>query len=91
MEYSLLHGHLQSPHISQTRFYPDLVYQGHQFKPLHGPCHHLLLFLQGEEVFNTYGELANWHLLHMYGFAERYPSNHWDTVSQKCVMDCFWH
>ncbi|XP_052244047.1 N-lysine methyltransferase setd6-like isoform X6 [Dreissena polymorpha] len=35
---------------------------------------------KGEEVFNTYGELANWHLLHMYGFAERYPSNHWDTV-----------
>ncbi|KAH3890929.1 hypothetical protein DPMN_015018 [Dreissena polymorpha] len=44
---------------------------------------------KGEEVFNTYGEwhqlaptaqLANWHLLHMYGFAEPFPSNHWDTV-----------
>ena len=37
--------------------------------------------LQGEEVYNTYGQLANWHLLHMYGFAEEYPKNHYDTVS----------
>ncbi|XP_061189529.1 N-lysine methyltransferase setd6-like [Saccostrea echinata] len=35
---------------------------------------------KGEEVFNTYGELANWHLLHMYGFSEAYPENHYDTV-----------
>ncbi|XP_025106727.1 N-lysine methyltransferase SETD6-like isoform X2 [Pomacea canaliculata] len=35
---------------------------------------------EGEEVFNTYGELANWHLLHMYGFAECFPNNHYDTV-----------
>lgn len=33
-----------------------------------------------EEVYNTYGELANSHLLHMYGFAEAYPDNHYDTV-----------
>ena len=26
-------------------------------------------------------QLANWHLLHMYGFAEEYPKNHYDTVS----------
>ncbi|KAA8590502.1 hypothetical protein FQN60_014436 [Etheostoma spectabile] len=25
---------------------------------------------KGEEVFNTYGQMANWQLLHMYGFAE---------------------
>ncbi|XP_045171333.2 N-lysine methyltransferase setd6-like [Mercenaria mercenaria] len=36
---------------------------------------------KGEEVYNTYGELANLHLLHMYGFAEEYPNNHWDTVT----------
>ena len=35
---------------------------------------------QGEEVFNTYGELSNSHLLHMYGFAEQYPNNHYDEV-----------
>ncbi|KAK3598982.1 hypothetical protein CHS0354_024658 [Potamilus streckersoni] len=35
---------------------------------------------KGEEVFNTYGELSNQHLLHMYGFAEPYPNNHYDTV-----------
>ncbi|XP_072037649.1 N-lysine methyltransferase setd6-like [Amphiura filiformis] len=35
---------------------------------------------KGEEVFNTYGELANWQLLHMYGFAESYPENIYDTV-----------
>ncbi|KAJ8336618.1 hypothetical protein SKAU_G00378380 [Synaphobranchus kaupii] len=34
----------------------------------------------GEEVFNTYGEMANWQLLHMYGFAEPYPSNSNDTA-----------
>ncbi|KAK2172793.1 hypothetical protein NP493_928g00041 [Ridgeia piscesae] len=35
---------------------------------------------KGEEIFNTYGELANFQLLHMYGFAEPYPNNHFDTV-----------
>ncbi|KAG7468617.1 hypothetical protein MATL_G00145040 [Megalops atlanticus] len=34
----------------------------------------------GEEVFNTYGEMANWQLLHMYGFAEPYPGNSHDTA-----------
>merc|ERR1719454_1641359 len=33
---------------------------------------------QGEEVFNTYGELSNYHLLHMYGFSEK--KNAHDTV-----------
>ena len=42
--------------------------------------------VQGQEVFNTYGELANKHLLHMYGFAEPYPQNHYDTVSSAVVM-----
>ncbi|KAK3084205.1 hypothetical protein FSP39_010000 [Pinctada imbricata] len=42
---------------------------------------------KGEEVYNTYGELANWHLLHMYGFAEEYPLNHYDTVSI-CTCTC---
>jgi len=37
--------------------------------------------LQGQEVFNTYGELANWQLLHMYGFATPSSSNHFDAVS----------
>ncbi|XP_056455121.1 N-lysine methyltransferase setd6 [Gadus chalcogrammus] len=30
---------------------------------------------KGQEVFNTYGQMANWQLLHMYGFTEPYPSN----------------
>lgn len=30
---------------------------------------------QDQEIFNTYGEMANWQLLHMYGFAEPYPGN----------------
>ncbi|XP_020389426.1 N-lysine methyltransferase setd6 isoform X1 [Rhincodon typus] len=30
---------------------------------------------KGEEIFNTYGQLANSQLLHMYGFTEPYPSN----------------
>ncbi|XP_034032871.1 N-lysine methyltransferase setd6 [Thalassophryne amazonica] len=34
---------------------------------------------KGGEVFNTYGQIANWQLLHMYGFTEPYPSNN-DTV-----------
>lgn len=36
--------------------------------------------LKGEEVFNTYGQMANWQLLHMYGFTEAYPSNSNDTA-----------
>ncbi|XP_034061784.1 N-lysine methyltransferase setd6 [Gymnodraco acuticeps] len=35
---------------------------------------------KGEEVFNTYGQLANWQLLHMYGFTEPHQSNSNDTV-----------
>ncbi|CAN9499476.1 unnamed protein product [Ophioblennius macclurei] len=33
-----------------------------------------------EEVFNTYGQMANWQLLHMYGFAEPYRQNSNDTA-----------
>lgn len=35
---------------------------------------------KGEEVFNTYGQMANWQLLHMYGFTEPYRSNGNDTA-----------
>ncbi|XP_076469350.1 N-lysine methyltransferase setd6-like [Babylonia areolata] len=35
---------------------------------------------QGEEVFNTYGEVSNQGLLHMYGFAQIPADNHYDTV-----------
>ncbi|XP_070763845.1 N-lysine methyltransferase setd6 [Enoplosus armatus] len=35
---------------------------------------------KGEEVFNTYGQMANWQLLHMYGFSEPYQSNSNDTA-----------
>lgn len=35
---------------------------------------------RGEEVFNTYGHMANWQLLHMYGFTEPFPSNSNDTA-----------
>ncbi|ESO91644.1 hypothetical protein LOTGIDRAFT_217400, partial [Lottia gigantea] len=33
-----------------------------------------------EEIFNSYGEPDNAHLLQMYGYAEKYPHNHNDTV-----------
>nr|XP_056718669.1 N-lysine methyltransferase SETD6 [Euleptes europaea] len=35
---------------------------------------------KGQEVFNTYGEMASWQLLHMYGFAEPYPGNRDDAA-----------
>lgn len=35
---------------------------------------------KGQEIFNTYGQMANWQLLHMYGFAEPYPGNTNDTA-----------
>ncbi|XP_077451969.1 N-lysine methyltransferase setd6 [Stigmatopora argus] len=35
---------------------------------------------KGEEVFNTYGQMANWQLLHMYGFTQPYHDNADDTV-----------
>ena len=41
--------------------------------------------VQGDEVFNTYGELGNLHLLHMYGFSEAFPDNHYDVVSYECA------
>ncbi|XP_048125508.1 N-lysine methyltransferase setd6 [Alosa alosa] len=34
----------------------------------------------GEEIFNTYGEMANWQLLHMYGFAEPHQENTNDSA-----------
>jgi len=51
------------------------------FKTLHYLLNKLFA-LQGEEIFNTYGELANWQLLHMYGFAEPPSHNHYDAVSK---------
>ncbi|XP_077373096.1 N-lysine methyltransferase setd6 [Festucalex cinctus] len=35
---------------------------------------------KGEEVFNTYGQMANWQLLHMYGFTKLYTDNVDDTA-----------
>ncbi|XP_029465104.1 N-lysine methyltransferase SETD6 isoform X2 [Rhinatrema bivittatum] len=35
---------------------------------------------KGQELFNTYGQMANWQLLHMYGFVEPYPDNTNDAV-----------
>ncbi|KAM8892543.1 N-lysine methyltransferase setd6 [Spinachia spinachia] len=35
---------------------------------------------RGEEVFNTYGQMANWQLLHMYGFTEPHRCNSNDTA-----------
>ncbi|XP_072520119.1 N-lysine methyltransferase setd6 [Salminus brasiliensis] len=35
---------------------------------------------KGEEIFNTYGQMANWQLLHMYGFAEPFSTNSNDTA-----------
>lgn len=37
-------------------------------------------------MLNTYGDLPNSHLLHMYGFAEPFPENHFDAVSKLCVL-----
>lgn len=41
--------------------------------------------LQGHEIFNTYGQMANWQLIHMYGFAEPYPDNTDDTADIQMV------
>ncbi|KAL7862586.1 hypothetical protein SRHO_G00115700 [Serrasalmus rhombeus] len=38
---------------------------------------------KGEEIFNTYGQMANWQLLHMYGFTEPFPTNSNDTADIK--------
>ncbi|XP_061630267.1 N-lysine methyltransferase setd6 isoform X1 [Phyllopteryx taeniolatus] len=35
---------------------------------------------KGEEVFNTYGQMANWQLLHMYGFTQLHTDNADDTA-----------
>ncbi|XP_072277372.1 N-lysine methyltransferase SETD6 [Pyxicephalus adspersus] len=36
--------------------------------------------LAGHELFNTYGQMGNWQLLHMYGFSEPHPDNINDSV-----------
>lgn len=41
--------------------------------------------LEGHEIFNTYGQMANWQLIHMYGFAEAYPNNTNDTADIQMV------
>lgn len=41
--------------------------------------------LEGQEIFNTYGQMANWQLIHMYGFAEPYPNNTDDTADIQMV------
>ncbi|XP_012942376.1 N-lysine methyltransferase setd6 [Aplysia californica] len=43
---------------------------------------------QGEEIFNTYGQVSNLHLMHMYGFAESYPHNSNDVV--EIPSTCMW-
>ncbi|XP_037538507.1 N-lysine methyltransferase setd6 [Nematolebias whitei] len=43
---------------------------------------------KGKEVFNTYGQMANWQLLHMYGFTESYLSNSNDTADIPVI--CFY-
>ncbi|XP_070254784.1 N-lysine methyltransferase SETD6 [Myotis yumanensis] len=40
---------------------------------------------KGHEIFNTYGQMANWQLIHMYGFAEPYPDNTDDTADVQMV------
>lgn len=39
---------------------------------------------KGHEIFNTYGQMANWQLIHMYGFAEPYPNMN-DTADIQMV------
>ncbi|XP_066098489.1 N-lysine methyltransferase SETD6 isoform X1 [Saccopteryx bilineata] len=41
--------------------------------------------LKGHEIFNTYGQMANWQLIHMYGFVEPYPDNTDDTADIQMV------
>uniref|UniRef100_A0A2K6G607 N-lysine methyltransferase SETD6 n=1 Tax=Propithecus coquereli TaxID=379532 RepID=A0A2K6G607_PROCO len=40
---------------------------------------------KGHEIFNTYGQMANWQLIHMYGFVEPYPGNTDDTADIQMV------
>ncbi|KAM6223755.1 N-lysine methyltransferase SETD6 [Rhynchocyon petersi] len=40
---------------------------------------------KGHEIFNTYGQMANWQLIHMYGFVEPYPGNSDDTADIQMV------
>lgn len=42
--------------------------------------------IAGEELFNTYGEMGNWQLLHMYGFSEPHPTNSNDTADIPMLM-----
>ncbi|XP_063801902.1 N-lysine methyltransferase SETD6 isoform X2 [Pseudophryne corroboree] len=39
----------------------------------------------GGELFNTYGQMGNWQLLHMYGFSEPHPQNTNETADIQMV------
>ncbi|XP_049578165.1 N-lysine methyltransferase setd6 [Syngnathus scovelli] len=43
---------------------------------------------KGEEVFNTYGQMANWQLLHMYGFTQP-PSDNTDDTADIPVINLY--
>ncbi|XP_048372023.1 N-lysine methyltransferase SETD6 [Sphaerodactylus townsendi] len=43
---------------------------------------------KGQEIFNTYGQMASWQLLHMYGFTEPYPGNRDDAADIQMLTLC---
>ncbi|XP_064194095.1 N-lysine methyltransferase setd6-like [Anguilla rostrata] len=73
--------------VEQEPNFPMMVPMADMLNHVSNHCVHLEFTpvrdtptFDGEEVFNTYGEMANWQLLHMYGFAEPYPGNSNDTA-----------
>ena len=48
-----------------------------------------LHLFQGQEIFNTYGKLANCDLLKSYGFIECELPNKYDMVSRQLHKDLY--
>ncbi|XP_040489322.1 N-lysine methyltransferase SETD6 isoform X6 [Ursus maritimus] len=90
------HPDLFSPRVRSLELYRQLVALVMAYSEGPGPSFSLppqnclrmvatQLIPKGHEIFNTYGQMANWQLIHMYGFAEPYPDNTDDTADIQMV------
>ncbi|XP_045662878.1 N-lysine methyltransferase SETD6 isoform X4 [Ursus americanus] len=90
------HPDLFSPRVRSLDLYRQLVALVMAYSEGPGPSFSLppqnclrmvatQLIPKGHEIFNTYGQMANWQLIHMYGFAEPYPDNTDDTADIQMV------
>lgn len=78
------------PHLLEGSHFQGVAWEGCCLSFSLSPQNHLRMVAtqpipKGHEIFNTYGQMANWQLIHMYGFVEPYPDNTDDTADIQMV------